>query len=304
MSSVEKTKGDIMISEPSRIKSFFLFLYKAFKRFEQDEIFKEAAALTYMTLLGSVPFLMLVFFILPDLPGFDLKSYLSELLVSVMLPDSAAKGGAYLTKLLNQNVPSNIFNVALLTLTSFGLFRFISGSFDRILTVDKGDKDGIFVKFGKFLMMIFFGFLFTIIILSSTSVAVLSQLLHLPIISNVSFIVIPFLIFFIINAFIYFFATSVKIKFRSLITGTLIASGIWSIAKLGFDFYIVNLTNINLVYGVIATIPIILFWIYLNWIIIIFGVELIAFYERNSSVTNKERDKKTNGETIDETRSN
>jgi membrane protein len=94
--------------------------------------------------------------------------------------------------------------------------------------------------------------------------------------------------FAIVNAFIYFFASSVHFRLKSLLLGSFIAAAIWSVAKLGFDFYIKNLTNMEAVYGVIATLPIFLFWIYMNWVIILLGVELISYLEK----TDREKKRK------------
>ena len=85
--------------------------------------------------------------------------------------------------------------------------------------------------------------------------------------------------FFFVNLFIYFFATTIHFRASSLFIGSAVASLLWIIVKLGFDFYISNLTNMEVVYGVIATLPIFLFWIYLNWAIILLGVVLIAVLE-------------------------
>ena len=40
-----------------------------------------------------------------------------------------------------------------------------------------------------------------------------------------------------------------------------------------------NLTNIEAVYGVVKSLPIFLFWIYLNWVIILSGMVLVAILE-------------------------
>jgi len=68
------------------------------------------------------------------------------------------------------------------------------------------------------------------------------------------------------------------------VIGSAVAASIWIIVKMGFDFYISNLTNMEVVYGVIATLPIFLFWIYLNWAIILFGVVLIAILENKEPI--------------------
>lgn len=263
-------------------------LYKPYKKVKgihskvmHDEIFKEAAALTFITVLSFIPFMMLIVFLIPDLPGFEIREAIQQLLVSVLLPESVEAVSEHVSTILDQRAPSNIFNVVLLVFTSFALFKFINGTFDKILHARDLPSNKLIYKVSKFAGMILFGFIFTFILFSSASVTLLTRLLDLPILRNISFILIPFLIFFIVNSFIYFFATTRKLKARSIFKGSVLASIIWIIAKSGFDVYIDNLTNMEVVFGVIATIPIFLFWIYLNWIIILLGVVIIAFLEED-----------------------
>ncbi|MCB5230979.1 MAG: hypothetical protein WCX83_06840, partial [Candidatus Cloacimonas sp.] len=88
------------VSLKDKFKQLYEFGFKVYKRVEQDEIFKEAAALTFMTLLSVIPFLMLIFYLIPDIPGFELKIYISDLLLSVLLPESAEKVGVHVAQLL------------------------------------------------------------------------------------------------------------------------------------------------------------------------------------------------------------
>jgi len=252
---------------------------------------KEAAALTFITVLSFIPFLMLIFFIIPDIPGLDIRQFLQEIFLSILLPDSVDKATVYVSTLLEQRMPSNIFNIILLVITSFSLFKFINGTFDRILNVTEFENKSIFYKLAKFVAMIFFGFIFILVIFSSTSVSLVTHIFDLPLLRNVSFLILPFFMFFLVNIFIYFFATSIRFKASSLFIGSAVAALIWIIVKIGFDFYISNLTNMEVVYGVVATLPIFLFWIYLNWAIILFGVALIAILENKEKVV-KEYDEK------------
>ncbi len=266
------------------------FLLQIYDKINKDSIMKEAAALTFITVLSFIPFLMLIFFVIPDIPGLELKQYLQDLFLSILLPDSVDKATVYVTSLLDQKMPSNIFNIALLIITSFSLFKFINSTFDKILHVTEFENKSIFYKLSKFIAMIFFGFIFILVIFSSTSVSLVAQLFDLPFISSISFIIIPFFMFFLVNAFIYFFATTVHFRASSLFIGSAVAALIWIIVKIGFDFYIANLTNMEVVYGVIATLPIFLFWIYLNWVIILFGVVLIAILENKEPIHEREED--------------
>lgn len=264
----------------SNTKRAYKRLKKVVLKVKTDEIPKEAAALTFITVLSFVPFLMLIFFIIPDIPGLDIREYLQELFLSILLPDSVEAGSFYVTRLLEQKIPSNIFNVALLIVTSFTLFKFINSSFDKVLNAKELVKKSIFHKISKFVAMIGFGFVFIFVLFSSTSLSMITRIFDLPIIRNVSFIIIPFILFFLVNSLIYIFATSIRIKPKSLVIGSVCASFLWIIAKFAFDYYIANLTNMELVFGFISAVPIFLFWIYLNWIIILLGVVIIAALEK------------------------
>ena len=276
-------------------RTIYAFFRKIYAKIVSDAIMKEAAALTFITVLSFIPFLMLIFFIIPEIPGFDLKQYLQNLFLSILLPDSVDKATVYVSTLLDQKLPSNIFNIVLLIITSFSLFRFINGTFDKILNVTEQENKNIFFKMGKFIAMILFGFIFILVIFSSTSVSLVAQLFDLPFIRNISFLIMPFFLFFMINTFIYFFATTARFRVSSLLIGSSVAALIWIMVKMGFDFYISNLTNMEVVYGVVATLPIFLFWIYLNWVIILFGVVLIAIIEKKDiNIIDKEK--------LDETR--
>ncbi len=265
-------------------RNIIVFFRKLLAKIKRDSIMKESAALTFITVLSFIPFLMLLFFIIPDLPGLNIRQSLQELFLSVLLPDSVDTATSYVSTLLEQKMPSNIFNIVLLIITSFTLFKSINGTFDKILGVTEFQNKSILYKLSKFIAMIFFGFIFLLVIFSSTSVSLVTQIFDLPLIRNISFLIIPFLMFFMVNIFIYFFATSIHFRATSLFIGSAVAALIWITVKFGFDFYISNLTNMEVVYGVVATLPIFLFWIYLNWMIILFGVVLIAILENRDQV--------------------
>jgi membrane protein len=66
-----------------------------------------------------------------------------------------------------------------------------------------------------------------------------------------------------------------RVKFRDAIAGALLSAILFELAKLGFVAYVSN-ANYTVIYGALATIPIFLFWLYLVWIVILFGASLSA----------------------------
>jgi membrane protein len=60
------------------------------------------------------------------------------------------------------------------------------------------------------------------------------------------------------------------------LVGALVASLLFEWAKEGFAFYVANMRTYNVVYGTFVTVPFFLIWIYVSWLVVLFGAELTA----------------------------
>jgi len=118
-----------------------------------------------------------------------------------------------------------------------------------------------------------------IILLSSSSVPFLIKFIRAPFLQSIITYFSPFLIIFVVFSLGFFFIPSVKIRNISVLIGAGTAALIWLLFKNGFDWYINNLTNMEVIFGVVSFIPIFLFWIYANWVIILSGVVLVAILD-------------------------
>lgn len=67
-------------------------------------------------------------------------------------------------------------------------------------------------------------------------------------------------------------ATTVRLKDAAL--GALIAAVLFEFTKRGFAAYISISTTYRLFYGVLVTIPLFLFWLYITWVVVLFGAEI------------------------------
>jgi len=254
--------------------------FKAFKKkYNEEGIFKESAALTFITLLGFVPFIIFLLFFLPELPFLKLQSHFKEILISVFLPDSAEQISEFVTQLASKKIPFNLFNFIILLITSFSLFKIINDSFDRILNVHEFRKKDFLSNFIKFLGMTIFGGLVILILFSASSIPLVSKFITLPFLQGISLYFTPFILLFIIFTLGFFFIPTIRVKNTSVMIGSAISAIVWIIFKSLFNWYIVHLTNIELIFGVLASLPIFLFWIYANWIIILCGVIIVSILE-------------------------
>jgi membrane protein len=61
---------------------------------------------------------------------------------------------------------------------------------------------------------------------------------------------------------------------RAAMIGSLVAALLWEVAKFGFKIYVIKAVPYSNIYGSIGLIPLFLFWIYITWLIVLFGLIL------------------------------
>ena len=259
---------------------FVSFLKVFGKKFREEGVFKESAALTFVTLLGFVPFIIFILFFIPELPFLKSGTSFKDVLISVFVPSSADQIYNYILQITNSKIPFNFFNFIVLLITSYSLFKIINDSFDNILNAHEIHKKSFFSDIIKFFGMSIFGSLLILILLSATSFPIVHKFYNIPILQGISLYVTPFILLFIIFTLGFIYIPSVKVSTRSIAIGAAISSGIWIFFKAFFNFYIIHLTNIEIIFGVLASVPIFLFWIYANWIIILGGVIIVSILEK------------------------
>jgi hypothetical protein len=73
---------------------------------------------------------------------------------------------------------------------------------------------------------------------------------------------------------LYLLLPNTKVKIRAAIWGAIVAAIVWTIVKWGFKLYVVKFIPYNQIYGALGLIPLGVFWIYLSWLIVLFGLQL------------------------------
>ncbi len=61
---------------------------------------------------------------------------------------------------------------------------------------------------------------------------------------------------------------------RSALGGAFVAAVLWELGKYGFGLYVNKALPYAKIYGALGLIPLFLFWVYITWIIVLFGLEL------------------------------
>lgn len=254
------------------IKQFTSFFYQ---RITKEGVLRESSSLAYVTILGFIPFITFIVMIAPDLPFLNLKEKIGEVVASNFIPGSAEAVMDMINDMIARRMGLNIMIFIILLISSYSLFNNIRHTFDRILSTSIPESQDILTQFIKFFGTLVFGLVILVLLFSSSSLPIISRILKLPIFNWLMYVV-PFVLQFLALLFLYMLIPSIKIRRSSLFRGTFWTTLIWVICKSGFDYYIYNLTSYQAVYGVIAALPIFLFWIYINWAIILGGIVLVS----------------------------
>lgn len=98
-------------------------------------------------------------------------------------------------------------------------------------------------------------------------------------VSRIISVVWSLLILWIIMSLLYLFLPSSHVKVRSAISGALVAAILLEIGKRTLGAYLQNALSISQLYGSLGLVPLFMFWVYLMWLVILFGLEVSAIMQ-------------------------
>ena len=88
------------------------------------------------------------------------------------------------------------------------------------------------------------------------------------------------LLFIVVVGLIYYFVPNAKVRFRDVWIGAFITGLLWKGALEGFSWYMRDMTRFTRVNGSIAAVVVFLVWVYIQAVILLYGVEFTTAYAR------------------------
>jgi membrane protein len=242
--------------------------------FQEDRSFEEAASLGYTSLLSLVPLLAVVFGIVAAFPVFDEWSQrLQAFIFDNFMPSTGEQVVPYLNAFLDSVSKLTLPGMLTLIVTALLLLIRIETAFNRIWRVDKART-----LVNRIVM--YWAMLTLVPILIAAAMAFSVQNLFGFIGGEAG---LPpglyrfgvFLLSWLVFTTMFILVPHRSVRFKHALAGAFLSAVLFEVAKAGFVAYVAN-TNYTVLYGALATIPIFLFWIYLVWIVILFGASLAA----------------------------
>ncbi|MFI4955037.1 MAG: YihY family inner membrane protein [Gammaproteobacteria bacterium] len=255
------------------------------RRLGEDRCWQMASALTLTTLLSIVPLLTIIFSILGALPAFrDQAQEMINYILLHFLPTSAGVVQMYLKQFTSKAAELTGLGGLILIVTSLILIANIEQALNTIWRVP-------FARKGFAALVIYWSILtltplVVLIIIAITSYfSVLHVFFEIELVSGNLFRVFPFIGSVVAFTLLYFAVPNCKVPLGHAFVGGLVAGILFEAGRLAFRWYITHFPNYQLLYGALATLPILSLWIYLSWSFILFGAEIthgMRYYDRKS----------------------
>ncbi len=258
----------------------------------RDRAPQMAAALAYRTIFSIVPLLVVSIVILRWVSGPEgfrepLRAILAYFgLENLTLPTETVAGGAEPESVLDallRMVESaeavhfgtiGLVGLAILIYAAMSLLLQVEGAFNSIYSASSGRSWP--ARITQYWTLITLG---PLLLLASFNVQArvqgfVAQLQWGGVLVSIAGFALTVAISWLLLLFAYRVVPSTHVDLRSAIPGSFVAALLWESGKYGFTLYVSNLTGYGRIYGSLALLPIFMLWVYITWLIVLFGLEL------------------------------
>ncbi len=250
-----------------------------------------ASSLSFHTILALIPVLLISFYFFTKLPYFsDYYDQIKTFVFSSIIPTQQ--------QFVSQNIDTFMHNTEKLGLLGVLFVLYVSVMFfdDFEYVVNK-----IFhVPPRKFLHSISIYLTMTILIPIGLAFSFYlslkaNVLLHsYRYTSDINILTLTsYLIIWMLYFLAYFISVNTKVRPKSALIGSFAASLVWFASKMLFVYYITYNKTYTTIYGSFSIIMFFFIWIYLSWIIFLYGVKLCYYLNRASDEQKREQRRQT-----------
>lgn len=263
----------------TRLKVWREVILSSAQRLSQVDAFDLAGSLTFTTVLAIVPLLAVALALFTAFPQFHdfsdaLQAFLTNSLMPPVISDNVM---SYLNDFAKQASRLTAIGGSFLVLTVLLLILSVDKALNDIWRVTK--PRGIGQRLLVYWALLTLGPIMTGASLWATalvareSFGVISQM---PELLEFTLKVSPFFVSAAGFAALFIIVPNTKVTPRDAMLGGLLVAALLEIMKLGFAFYVSQVSTYTMIYGAFAALPVFLIWVYLSWLSVLFGAIVAA----------------------------
>ncbi|MBP8171444.1 MAG: YihY family inner membrane protein [Pseudomonas sp.] len=257
------------------VVDFWRFLLQ---RFLADRGISSAAALTYTTLFAVVPMMTVTFAMLSAVPAFQgVGEQIQRFVFRTFVPSAGAAVQEYLWAFTAQARQLTWVGVLLLAVTAVMMLMTIEQAFNTIWRVRKSRRGlSSFLLYWAILslgpLLLGSGFVISTYLTSTSLLTGPDALVEAKTLLRFT----PLLFSVAAFTLIYVAVPNARVPFKHALIGGVFTASLFEVAKAIFGLYVAMFPGYQLIYGAFATVPLFLLWLYLSWLIVLFGAELVC----------------------------
>ncbi|MEK7468780.1 MAG: YhjD/YihY/BrkB family envelope integrity protein [Planctomycetota bacterium] len=293
-------KRDIWLHKPeSRIRRFGYHMLRmgtlTVEGSMRSDVFLLSAALTYQLIFALVPLLAVVLSMFKGFGGLSgVSGKAKDYLLRYITPEVGDKVVTTIDSFVANINAAAIGVVGFLALlyTALSLMQTIEKTFNKIWGVKTHRP---FLR--RFMVYWTILTLSPILLVASVAATTFVQsnglytwlTEHVPFFGVFTLTLAPFLFAWGLFTGIYLIMPNTKVQFRAALTGALVAGTCWEGMKSAYVWYNTKIVTSYAFYGSLGSVPVFLLWIYLSWVVVLFGAE-VAFAAQHVDTYKREID--------------
>ena len=250
------------------------------ERFREDRLGLTASSLTFTTLIALVPLVTVMLAVFSAFPMFSrFQGALEKYFLQSLVPDGIAKPVlAALTQFATKATGLGSLGLVVLVLTALALMLTIDRALNAIWRVrrPRSIAQRVLVYWaaltlGPLLLGISLSLTAAVLTASKGVIGALPGGLSL-LLNTIEFVLLAGGM-----AGLYHYVPNTDVRWRHAIAGgVFVAIGV-ELAKRGLAWYVSAMPAYSTVYGAFATVPIFLLWLYVGWVIVLWGAVIAAY---------------------------
>ncbi len=261
-----------------KIKKFIFDIKYILEGFVDKELTLFAASLSFYTIFTIIPLLMIVMALITSLPNFsDHYITIKTFIFSNLMPVNSEAMMGYIDGFLQNSVKMGVIGFASVIVASLLFFQNFEYIVNRIFHAQKRTIWESVTTYWTLITLtpIALGVSFYI----STQLAlIVDESVFSGWINIIK--IFPYIIVWALFFLIYQIAANIKIEPKASLIASFVTSSIFSIAKASFIYYVIYNKTYATIYGSFAMVIFLFLWIYLSWIIFIYGMKLCYIIDR------------------------
>jgi membrane protein len=262
--------------------------WRGFLGFYNSDNLTYAASIAYYALLSLFPFFLLAFALLGSATAdvHDRNAVFDFILR--YFPEQFEFITRQLDAFRSSRIGLGVVGTIALVWGALGVFGAISTAVNYAWGVEK-QRSFWKHKLFSFLMLLVAGLilLVALLLVSATQMVgaswfagILARFPGLSIMRSFTVRYATTLLFTVVVGFVYYFVPNAKVRFRDVWIGAIVTGLLWKGALEGFSWYMHDMTRFARVNGSIAAVIVFLVWVYIQAVILLYGVEFTAAYAR------------------------